>query len=259
MKLLAIIMVAALFSACGSGGELFEPPQSNQPGVMSGGNKICQDTGESENSVHPKTWLVVGQSNAADGRMAWAFADAMREAGKPIAILNATFGGTAIKCWRRGEFCFENYIKPYINTEISGILYWQGEQDASGLADAWQYLPTPCDNYGDELEALIEEYRDIFGDVPFVSVILQTVIPSKNTDCEKLFHPDDFESDECPDHETDRWKLCRESQRSALLNIENTYAIEIEDITERGKVHPSNAYLEIGRRASAIATAILDE
>lgn len=187
-----------------------------------------------------ETWLIAGQSNLEQGQVAFAFARERFTKERPVALLNATWGGTRIEDWLRGGKCYGNRIEPYKGLHVDGILYWQGESDALNYTgDTWR-------TYGTSFKTLIHQYREMFGAVPFVFVTLQRY--DRSLSATAVARPG------ATLDEPIEWRTCREGQLEAV-SLPNVHAVRTADITN-GEVHPTYAYAEIGRRAAEITLSL---
>ena len=178
-----------------------------------------------------ETWLAVGQSNMVSSAVSSSFVKSMREKGIVVNVFLAAIDSTPISCWMKGGDCYEEKILPYVHEHVDGVFYWQGETEALGYED----LNDSAEVYGENFVQLIQEYREDFGDVPFVYVVLQN-----------YFVEDGIEPG--------LWAECREEQSEAL-QLPDVYGVETRDITN-GDVHPVGAYDEIGSRAAEIASLL---
>lgn len=175
------------------------------------------------------TYLMVGQSNMADGRMAIKFAQYMLEHKRPITILIAAQGSTRISCWRANGACFDASVTPYTDKQIEGIVYWQGESD--GLGNTYP-------SYGENLAALIVEYRAVFGEVPFYMIEMQRYNPLTDNAAK----PGDVFD------EPIAWSTVREGQYDVLASdLKYIYLVHTTDITY-GAIHPIPVYDKIAER-----------
>ena len=180
-------------------------------------------------------WLCAGQSNMEDGRTAWAFSEAMRAAGKPVSIINASRGGTTIDGWLPGGREWGERITPYIGQQITGVIWWQGESDA---------LNGSYPAYEANLTAFIGALRSEFGQIPVIIVRLQRYDASLTA--EQAGTPGAVFT------EPDYWRAVQDAQEAVAAKLAKTYIVDISGITH-GEVHPTYAYGEIGRRIAQIA------
>ncbi len=217
MKIQTIALLLAMgLSGCGSGAIVSEPKLLPQ-------------------------WLCAGQSNIEDGRFAWTFGEASRAAGHPVALFNATRGGTMIEGWLPNGREWNDRILPYIAQKIDGVLWWQGESDAlDGTGEAQKA-------YQGRLESFITEIRAQFGPVPFIIIKLQRYDASLTAS--QIGEPGAVFT------EPDYWTAVRQAQIVVAEKLLNVLTVETEDITN-GEVHPTYAYAEIGKRAAQVAYKI---
>ncbi len=237
MKIAGLILIAFVM---GCGGSSFE------------GEPLAQ----SQASV--ETWLVVGQSNTVRHKwfqenqnveaydyevgeyaplseiyseLAGHFGNELaRLSGEPVRIIAGGISGTDINCWQVGGVCFEEKVRTIFESQsISGVLWWQGEQDYSD--------GTP--DYGNRLVTLIESWRT-FQDTPWLVVELERFDPCVDPD---------FEDENCGEPEA--WTAIRDEQREALA-LDHVSIVETLDITN-GEQHPTYAYQAIGEMAASAA------
>ncbi|MGB3801149.1 MAG: sialate O-acetylesterase [Lewinella sp.] len=114
-------------------------------------------------------------------------------------------------------------IAPLDNWPLSGVLWYQGESNASG-----QDAPA----YAGQMEDLVGSWREQFDNdnLPFYWVQLANYLPAPT-------QPD-----------APGWALLRD-QQTAALSIPNTGQAITTDIGEAGDIHPRNKW-EVGRRLS---------
>lgn len=192
----------------------------------------CGGEGQFENSTPmqnaPKrygheNWLLVGQSNM-NSTVASYFSAAMEQSGIPTSTFLAQQSGTTLNCWRSDEICYTTYVEQFEGQEIDGIFFWQGESDALGYGEV--------QGYGELFTTLIQEYREVFGNVPFIYVQLE------NYDSDLMTPEID---------ETSDWARVRQEQQEALV-LDDVYEVETLDIT-LGDIHPIESYQEVALRA----------
>lgn len=84
----------------------------------------------------------------------------------PVGIIQTAWGGTTIDRHLKGGDIYNSHIAPLKGMQLAGILWYQGCNDAKLLDDALQYESN--------FVALINEYRDVFGNksLPFLYVQL---------------------------------------------------------------------------------------
>jgi carbohydrate esterase-like sialic acid-specific acetylesterase/Calx-beta domain-containing protein len=166
----------------------------------------------------------------------------------PIRIINAAQRGTSLSCWRRGNPCYEEHVRPFIDLPIRGIIWWQGETEALGFGDA-----LGPEDYSTDFKSMIMELREDFinPSLPFIFVGLQHYDP-----CIEYYSPVENHTEPFPETcgETELWSSIREAQKSAL-SLSETMMVPAEDVTN-GEVHPFYAYQEIAGRLAVAASAI---
>lgn len=84
----------------------------------------------------------------------------------PIGIIQTAWGGTPIRRHVSGGDIYANHIVPLKNFHVAGVLWYQGCDDSIDYATAAQYES--------QMTALINQYRDVFGqaNLPFLYVQL---------------------------------------------------------------------------------------
>ena len=109
----------------------------------------------------PSTWLPMNFDEAwLASQIGYYFAQELNEdLDRPIGLISTAVGGTGIDRWKVGGDLFNHRIYPCRKLEISGVLFYQGEQDEFKSAE----------DYSDLMAGLIDGYRDLFGNpsLPF--------------------------------------------------------------------------------------------
>jgi sialate O-acetylesterase len=123
---------------------------------------------------------------------------------------------------------YNEKLKRVIPMSISGVVWYQGESDASeaeGLV------------YERELEELIKIWREAFGsrDLPFVIVQI--------ADCESRLALGRG------------WRMIQEAQKRISLHVPRTYTVISRDVCERDAIHPRHK----GELAERIAETVKGE
>ena len=257
------LLIASMFLGCGEGPQLVIQKQPT-PDPIEKTPPVSQPTQpttpETQVKDYSEFWLVSGQSNIAretlwegdyEDVFAWNriydandktelnwyfstvaghFALEMKTETNTVGVVAVTEGGTEISEWSVGGYYYETYISKLEGLPFDGVVWWQGETDSIyGNLD-----------YGDDLIAMINQWRDLFGaSVPFYIIELENFAPCLNY----------VDVDDC--EEPQWWDDTRKEQLKALT-LENVYIIPTTDITH-GHVHPLYAYSEIARRAAEIA------
>ena len=136
-------------------------------------------------------------------------------------------GGMAHAPWLKESglsMLYDGMIEPLGDTQMRGILWYQGE------SDTWQPK-----EYGRLLPALIQDWRRKFGaDLPFIVVQLPGYGPP-STKTEKSV-----------------WAELREEQRIAADTVPNTGLAVTIDLGQREYIHPAHKQ-EVGLRLSLVA------
>ncbi len=123
---------------------------------------------------------------------------------------------------------YNGMILPLGPTQIRGILWYQGESDASHPQEYARLLP-----------ALIDDWRHRFGaDVSFLVVQLPGFGPASPT----LIKSD--------------WADLREVQRKTVDAVPNTGLAVTMDLGQRDNIHPTNKQ-EVGRRLALVARKLI--
>ncbi|TDQ07151.1 sialate O-acetylesterase [Pedobacter metabolipauper] len=119
---------------------------------------------------------------------------------------------------------FNAMISPLTNYTIGGVLWYQGEQNASDIRTAYQYRQY--------LQGLVKDWRGQFnsGDVPFVVVQL----PNFNKPAQMPM--------------PSNWAVLRESQ-SRVLELPNTAVVNTIDLGDADDIHPRNKQ-DVGKRVA---------
>ena len=89
---------------------------------------------------------------------------AVKNPGVPVGIIQTAWGGTEIDRHVKGGDIYESHIAPLEGLNVAGVLWYQGESDAT--YDQWAV------NYKQRFLTLISQYRDAFqdADLPFIYV-----------------------------------------------------------------------------------------
>ena len=84
----------------------------------------------------------------------------------PIGIIQTAWGGTPIRRHVQGGDIYANHIAPLKGFHVTGVLWYQGCDDANNYGTALQYES--------QMTTLINQYRNVFGrkDLPFLYVQL---------------------------------------------------------------------------------------
>lgn len=116
---------------------------------------------------------------------------------------------------------FNDMINPYIQSPLTGFLWYQGESNAGRCAQHDKLFP-----------ALINSWRKLWNDdtLPFYFVQLPN-----------------YQKRQAAANEHGGWALFRESQEKTLANVPNTGMAITIDIGEHNNVHPRNKQ-DVGKR-----------
>jgi sialate O-acetylesterase len=223
--------------------------------------KVARDQAASpKEEITKGSWSVCTPESAGDfTAVGYFFAREIQKRLKvPVGLINSTWGGTMIECWiSRGAFeksnefksmiatlpkispdslspqnpdeypttLFNAMINPLIPYGIRGVLWYQGEANASRAYQYRQALPL-----------LISDWRQRWGigNFPFYLVQLAS-----------------FEADHGDSEHGSTWAELREAQ-TRTLNVPNTGIAITTDIGESHDIHPKNKQ-DVGRRLAAIA------
>lgn len=81
----------------------------------------------------------------------------------PVGLIDAAQGSTSIKRWVKSGDIYNNHIAPFTRFNISGVMWYQGEDDCADFL-----------NYADTFPQLIDDWRAAFGndELPFMYVQL---------------------------------------------------------------------------------------
>lgn len=128
-----------------------------------------------------------------------------------------------------GNF-FNSKINPLVPYAIRGAIWYQGESNAGS--------PAGCKIYGDQLRAMVGEWRRIWGqgDFPFAWVQLPNYVPPQPG-------PNGISN----------WAIIRESMREAL-DILNSGMVVTIDVGEANDIHPKDKR-PVAKRLAAWALA----
>jgi len=123
---------------------------------------------------------------------------------------------------------YDGMIAPLGDTQIRGVVWYQGETDAPQAKEYSRLLP-----------ALMDDWRRRFGaDVSFLIVQLPGYGP---------VNAKPVQSD---------WAQLREAQRRAVAAAANAGLAVIDDLGERDNIHPTNKQ-EVGRRLALLARKLI--
>lgn len=116
-----------------------------------------------------RRWLTAtGSDSEYLGYLPQLFASNLRKASPnvPVGIIQTAWGGTDILPHIQGGGIYEHHIKPLTGLRIAGVLWYQGEDDATAGDRAVAYLS--------RFTTLISQYRAVFAekDLPFLYVQL---------------------------------------------------------------------------------------
>lgn len=125
------------------------------------------------------TWSIMASQNMIKevSAVGFYFADEVqRSEGVPIGLYSVAVGGTAIDKWLPGGELYNSRIYPFRDMAISGILWYQGEQDAIEKMTS--------DVYAEKMARLIDEYRALWQteNLPFYYAELMRIESWKGQD-----------------------------------------------------------------------------
>lgn len=114
-------------------------------------------------------WLTADSTNSLHlSYLAQQFAMQLRakHPNVPIGIIQTAWGGTPIRRHVQGGDIYANHIAPLKGFHVTGVLWYQGCDDANNYGTALQYES--------QMTTLINQYRNVFGrkDLPFLYVQL---------------------------------------------------------------------------------------
>jgi len=168
----------------------------------------------------------------------------------PVGLINASWGGTPIKVWIENSVLkshsalyeevkkigvapwwpdnpgstYNSMIYPFVNYNIAGALWYQGESDRQIPETYYQTLPL-----------LIESWRKDWGmEFPFYFV---QIAPFNYNDTTNI-----------------QAAIVRDAQLQTMLNVPNTGMAVINDIGELKNIHPANKQ-DVGKRLALWALA----
>jgi sialate O-acetylesterase len=170
----------------------------------------------------------------------------------PVGMLVSAIGGTDIERWldpasiaadpliakdTAAGTLYDKYIAPLAPFACRGIVWYQGENNASDPYAAHPQWSAP--HYRGRFQALIQGWRKAWGrgeELPFHFVQLANYMAAQTAP-----------------GENSAWAQIREGQRLGLSQPNTEMAVAI-DIGEAGNVHPKDKW-DVGRRLTLIAMA----
>ncbi len=133
-------------------------------------DRVGGDVGFPARAVTNGRWLPAQDAEhvRAMSLLAQQFAARVRQAQPqiPVGVVQTAWGGTGIARHEADGDIYASHIKPLRGLRVAGVLWYQGCNDAARTADV--------DAYTQRMVALINQYREDFGDddLPFLYVQL---------------------------------------------------------------------------------------
>jgi sialate O-acetylesterase len=192
-------------------------------------------------------WRIANKENLTadrlhgDSAVAYFFArETRRRLNRPVGILHAAIGATAIETWSKGGNGYESMIQPLAPYAIRGFLWYQGESNVQRFTGS-QYTAL--------LTQHVADWRSLWGknDLPFLYVQIapcrystKNAPPSKGRPVSPLELP-----------------LFWEAQTAALKTIAHSGMAVIHDsITDLDNIHPENKRIPGERLALLAANSV---
>lgn len=209
------------------------------------GTPFSGDEGNSNN------WVTFNNPNEAHSQSAYSISFALnlqKTLGIPVGVINSCQGATYIEEWLSTESLavagsvFDGMFEEpkesryyYGMTEllrgisVAGVIWYQGEGNAFALNRPGDFPNSPNVDYADQLKALHNQYKDIFGDEKLPMIVTELA----------PYAWDDYED-------------FRLTQRRFVTENANTYLLSTVDLGTPYDIHPVYKN-ELGKRAANIA------
>lgn len=194
-------------------------------------------------ATHPlhdttNTLFPLSQEQCQTGHSPWLnFAKNLsRKLGYPIGLIPATKGGIPLSFWDRAEdgAFFDNMLKivQKANTDITGVIWYQGCNDC--------YSDQLRATYYDRFKRVCKDFEKVFfKNVPILTVQLNKAVCVYGKDTET---------------EGRNYAELRESQRKAMMEIDNVFMVPTIDLPVCDGIHNSCiSNMAIGDRVANIA------
>ena len=227
------------------GSEAIENSANDQLRLLTVPRKGADDKPQTNVNAH---WVVSSPQTTADFTGVGYFfgRDLQKQLKVPVGLISSNVGGTTAEQWMSKEaidsnpdlkdmskpqgasMLYNGMIAPLASYAIQGVIWYQGESNASR---AYQYRKL--------FPAMIKNWRDAFGqgDIPFLFVQIAPYDPDRKNASDSI------------------WAEIRDAQLYASQNVPNTALIVTTDVGDEVDIHPKKKE-PVGHRLALAARAV---